>query len=217
MEFLQQQGETSKPPDQIAKMLPPRRPTRSVRFDIHSTQIHSVDSDGDDHQAGSSSRLWYDWEDYEFMKVQDDGAVRMMLSDQNDLEAFGHCYRGLECRRQSVMNQRDDNTYRALEAVLTEQKRQERSKIEDSELLATVYEGYTQICREDALQRGRSDARVATCVLRKSLPACNEKEERFIEFDAEEEDDDISLLSDDGTKAKIIQKVVRRLMKMMKR
>jgi hypothetical protein len=198
-------------------MSPPRRPTRSVRFDLDSTQIHSVDNDGDDHQAGSSSRLWYDWEDYEIMKEQNDLAVRMMLSDQNDPEAFGHCYRGLECRRQSVMNQRDDNTYRALKAVLTEQKRQERSKIEASELLATVYEGYAQICRVDALQRGRSDARVATGILRKSLPSCNVKEERFVEFYAEEEDDDISVLSDDGTKAKIVQRVARRLMKMMKR
>jgi hypothetical protein len=110
---------------------------------------------------------------------------------------------------------------------MNEQQRQGETEIQNSELLATVYQGYAKMCDEVASKRGTLDAEVASVIFQEPsavlATTTKEQEQDFLEFDVVD-DDDISVLSDGMTDSSLgsdgsgrSRQLVRRLRRMMSR
>jgi hypothetical protein len=169
-----------------------------VRFNLDDVVVHPVERLIDMPQVDVDAK-WYDRGDYDIIKAQNNLSLKLMQVGRQNPEESGHCYRGLEYRQQAIKKRRRIHRQRVLHAVMHEQQRQRETEIQNSELLATVYQGYVNMCEEAASTRGTLDAEAASVIFQEPsavlVTTTKEHEQDFLEFDVVD-DDDISVLSD---------------------
>lgn len=165
-----------------------------VRFALDKTTEILVETI-DDMTKLEQAAKWYSRGEYDIIRAQNSLTVKLMKIGRENPENFGHCYRGLEYRRKDIKKRRDVNMSRAFSAVFDEQQRQRDEDCVCSEMLATVYEGYTMLSVDSALRAARKDAAEAAAYQEESVALVTDSKPPVEQFDVTD-DDDVSVLSD---------------------
>lgn len=107
---------------------------------------------------------WYSKNDLDMIMAENKLTLKVMTIGRPDPENFGQCYRGLETMMTAPAKRRQANIVRCLSAVFCEQDRQKGEKTVDPEMLATVSQGYTNMCVKSAIKSAREDAEIARAI-----------------------------------------------------
>ena len=124
-----------------------------VTFDDDSLVVHEIECIVGDEQKD----VWYSREEFDIIKARNSLIVRMMKGGQFQ-ESPDHTFRGLEHKIKERHQERRQNKFNALNAVLEEQDRQFRRRLNFPELIKDRYIEATQRARQSALAVGHWDA-----------------------------------------------------------
>jgi hypothetical protein len=131
---------------------------KTVCFRLDTSEIHPV-TRIEDMPRTEVTATWYDDVDYRVIKSEISLTLKVFQAGCKFPERTGLCYRGLEWQMNS--SRRNMDMFRAVQSTLSEQRRQRREGVNDPEMLATVYHGYTILCSESALRKARVDGKAA--------------------------------------------------------
>lgn len=187
------------------------RKTGTVQFDLESTKIYEVqkiqeNTRGENETAESRHRLLTEKVDSNVMRSSRPTFPPLERKDntegRHDVMQGTNLYpitQGThEIPYKTIVFKRQKKNIVAVQAVLTEQKRQRHNGQHDEELLAIIYHGYSKLALDDAIRKGRLDTQdiankdgspLAADDLLNNWPA-------IVQFSAD--DDVVSVLSGDN-------------------
>lgn len=131
-----------------------------IRFDVEAQVVAEVPSRSMLSPADLRA-TWYQAEDFSRIASLNRSTVKIMQQYGNLDNEPDHCFRGLECKLNGEADRISNIKVHSIYAVLSEQSKQQKSKLQDQRRIAKVYKEHVFSSAVEAQERGISDEEAA--------------------------------------------------------
>lgn len=135
-------------------------PNTKVTFQLDNVQTHLIPC-LEDLDEEEKRETWYTNDDFKLIKLENSKTLKS-VEKRNRKWNKEHCYRGLDRRNDLESKRRSRDIKKSIYLTLKEQKRQREEKVQDPDLLATVYRALAILYTIEARRTGKMDEVAAT-------------------------------------------------------